>query len=38
MTSAVQGETLVYHQGEQQQLIVSTAPWFVWSETASAFP
>ena len=37
MTSTVWGEILVNRQGEHEQLTVSAAPWFAWSETASAF-
>jgi hypothetical protein len=33
----VQGATLVYRQGEQEQeLAVDTAAWFAWLETASS--
>ena len=38
MTPTVQGETLVYRQdGQEQVLTVDTAAWFVWLETASTF-
>src|SRR5438105_5288150 len=38
VTPTVQGETLVYRQGGQEQvLIVDTAAWFAWLETASTF-
>src|SRR5437763_1730033 len=38
MTPTVQGETLVYRQdGQEQELIVDTAAWFAWLETASTF-
>src|SRR2546423_6585082 len=38
MTPKVQGETLVYRQdGQEQELIVDTAAWFAWLETASTF-
>src|SRR5881398_3779818 len=38
MTPMVQGATLVYRQGEQEQeLAVDTAAWFAWLETASSF-
>jgi LuxR family transcriptional regulator, maltose regulon positive regulatory protein len=38
MTPTVQGETLVYRQdGQEQVLPVDTAAWFAWLETASTF-
>src|SRR5438067_7850385 len=38
MTPTVQGETLVYWQdGQEQVLTVDTAAWFAWLETASTF-
>src|SRR5256886_6181185 len=38
MAPKVQGETLVYRQdGQEQELIVDTAAWFAWLETASTF-
>jgi ATP/maltotriose-dependent transcriptional regulator MalT len=38
MTPTVQGETLVYRQdGQEQVLTVGTAAWFAWLETASTF-
>src|SRR2546430_6002823 len=38
MTPTVQGETLVYRQdGQEQVLTVDTAVWFVWLETVSTF-
>ncbi len=38
MTPTVQGETLVYRQdGQEQVLTVDTAAWFDWLETASTF-
>ena len=38
MTPIVQGETLVYRQdGQEQVLTVDTAAWFAWLETASTF-
>src|SRR2546430_13200189 len=38
MTPTIQGETLVYRQdGHEQGLIVDTAAWFAWLETASTF-
>ena len=38
MTPKVQGETLVYRQdGQEQILSVDTAAWFAWLETASTF-
>ncbi len=38
MTPTVQGETLVYRQdGQEQVLTVGTAPWYAWLETASTF-
>src|SRR6266699_3034105 len=38
MTPTVQGETLVYRQdGQEQILTVDTAAWFAWLETASTF-
>ena len=38
MTPKVQGETLVYQlDGQEQVLIVDTAAWFAWLETASTF-
>src|SRR5439155_2751907 len=38
MTPKVQGETLVYRQdGQEQVLTVDTAAWFDWLETASTF-
>src|SRR6266568_3805647 len=38
MTPTVQGETLVYRQdGQEQVLTVETAAWFAWLETASTF-
>src|SRR6266516_3588620 len=38
MTPTVQGETLVYRQdGQEQVLTVDTAAWFAWLETASTF-
>src|SRR5437764_1784175 len=38
MAPTVQGETLVYRQdGQEQVLIVGTAAWFAWLETASTF-
>jgi len=38
MTPKVQGETLVYRQdGQEQVLTVDTAAWFAWLETASTF-
>src|SRR5256886_4730976 len=38
MTPTVQGKTLVYRQdGQEQELIVDTAAWFAWLETASTF-
>src|SRR5436853_2746710 len=38
MTPTVQGETLVYRQdGQEQVLTVGTATWFAWLETASTF-
>lgn len=38
MTPRVQGETLVYRRGEQEQEVqVGTAAWYAWLETASTF-
>src|SRR5438309_1043534 len=38
MTPTIQGETLVYRQdGQEQVLTVDTAAWFTWLETASTF-
>src|SRR2546426_454338 len=38
MTPTVQGETLVYRQdGQEQVLTVDTAAWFAWLEAASTF-
>ena len=38
MTPKVQGKTLVYQlDGQEQVLIVDTAAWFAWLETASTF-
>src|SRR5881275_1967692 len=38
MAPTVQGETLVYRQdGQEQVLIVGTAAWFAWLETACTF-
>src|SRR5215472_16781674 len=38
MTPTVQGETLVYRQdGQKQVLSVSSAAWFAWLEMASTF-
>jgi LuxR family maltose regulon positive regulatory protein len=38
MTPTIQGETLVYRQdGQGQVLTVDTAAWFAWLETASTF-
>ena len=38
ITPTVQGETLVYWQdGQEQVLTVDTAAWFAWLETASTF-
>src|SRR5258706_9032813 len=38
MTPTVHGETLVYRQeGQEQVLTVDTAAWFAWLETASTF-
>src|SRR5579864_5652340 len=38
MTPKVQGDTLIYLQGEQEQVLtVGTAAWFLWLETASSF-
>src|SRR5437667_8535986 len=38
MTPKVQGETLVYRQdGQEQVLSLDTAAWFAWLETASTF-
>src|SRR5437660_8662921 len=38
MTPTVQGETLIYRQdGQEQVLTVDTAAWFAWLETASTF-
>jgi len=38
MTPIVQGQTLVYRQdGQEQVLTVDTAAWFSWLETASTF-
>ena len=38
MHPTVQGETLSYRQGQQEQrLTVGTAAWFAWLETATAF-
>src|SRR5207244_13247850 len=38
ITPTVQGETLVYRQdGQEQVLTVDTAAWFAWLETASTF-
>src|SRR5881227_3012901 len=38
MTPTVRGETVVYHQGGQEQVLtVGTAAWFAWLETASTF-
>src|SRR2546421_11552012 len=38
MTPTVQGETLVYRQdGQEQILTVDTAAWFAWLETAATF-
>ncbi len=38
MTPTVQGDTLVYHQDEQERVLtVGTAAWFAWLETASTF-
>jgi LuxR family maltose regulon positive regulatory protein len=38
MTPTVRGETLVYQQdGQEQVLIVGTAAWYAWLETASTF-
>src|SRR6266566_3585116 len=38
MAPTVQGETLVYRQdGQEQVLTVGTAAWFAWLETASTF-
>src|SRR5256884_2165532 len=38
MTPTIQGETLVYRQdGQEQVLTVDTAAWFAWLETASTF-
>ena len=38
MTPTVQGQTLVYRQdGQEQVLTVDTAAWFAWLETASTF-
>src|SRR6266480_5003085 len=38
MTPTVQGETLVFWQdGQEQVLTVDTAAWFAWLETASTF-
>src|SRR5436309_16065113 len=38
MTPKVQGETLVYREdGQEQVLTVDTAAWFDWLETASTF-
>src|SRR3989440_8098838 len=38
MTPTVQGQTLVYWQdGQEQVLTVDTAAWFAWLETASSF-
>src|SRR5438270_9686118 len=38
MAATVQGETLVYRQdGQVQVLTVDTAAWFAWLETASTF-
>src|SRR6266581_4430032 len=38
MTPTIQGETLVYRQdGQEQVLTVDTTAWFAWLETASTF-
>src|SRR5919201_2419169 len=38
MTPTIQGETLIYQQdGQEQVLTVDTAAWFAWLETASTF-
>jgi LuxR family maltose regulon positive regulatory protein len=38
MTPTIQGETLVYRQdGQEQVLTVDSAAWFAWLETASTF-
>src|ERR671937_2150331 len=38
MTPTIQGETLIYRQdGQEQVLTVDTAAWFAWLETASTF-
>ena len=38
MTPTIQGETLIYRQdGQEQVLAVDTAAWFAWLETASTF-
>src|SRR5258708_25350959 len=38
MTPTVHGETLVYRQeGQEQVLTADTAAWFAWLETASTF-
>jgi len=38
MTPRVVGETLVYRQGEQEQMLtVGTTGWFAWLENASTF-
>jgi LuxR family maltose regulon positive regulatory protein len=38
MIPTIQGETLVYQQdGQEQVLTVGTAAWFAWLETASTF-
>ena len=38
MTPTIQGKTLVYRQGGQEQVLnVDTAAWFAWLETASTF-
>ncbi len=38
MTPTVEGNTLVYRQGEQEHVLtVGTAAWFAWLENASTF-
>src|SRR6266700_3398746 len=38
MTSTVEGDTLVYRQGEQEHILtVGTAAWFAWLENAATF-
>jgi len=37
-TPIVRGDTLIYQQGEQEQLLLLETPaWYAWLETASTF-